>query len=108
MPYATSNPPRLITQAIAGTRFWEYVSTDAVTAVRVDGYITNAEDLGMKANDIVTVIDSDGGTASMCIVAAINANDRWHRHQRHRYRLTVSDCQGRQSPFFHNSFRGNP
>lgn len=74
MAYATTNPPRLVTQAIAGTRFWEYVSADPVTTVRVNGYITDAEDLGMKANDIVTVIDSNLGGASLCIVAAINAN----------------------------------
>ncbi|BES72165.1 hypothetical protein RE428_31830 [Marinobacter nanhaiticus D15-8W] len=74
MAYSTSNPPRLCGQPIAGQRHWQYVSTDAVTDVRVDGYFTNAEELGMKVNDIVTVIDSDGNDADVCIVLAINAD----------------------------------
>lgn len=74
MAYSTSNPPRLVSQPIAGQRHWQYVSNDAITLVRVDGYITNAEELGMKANDIVTVIDADGNDADVAIVLAINSD----------------------------------
>lgn len=74
MTYSVSNPPRLVSQPIAGQRHWQYVSTDPITDVRVDGYITNAEELGIKVNDIVTVIDSDGNDADVAIVLAINSN----------------------------------
>ncbi|MER9410309.1 hypothetical protein [Mesorhizobium sp. M0589] len=55
MAYSTSLPPVLISQGIAGFRFWKYESADAATAVRVNGYFTNGFKLGMRANDIVIV-----------------------------------------------------
>lgn len=55
MAYATSNPPNLIAQAIAGFRIWKYESADAATAVRVNGYFTNGWKLGMRVQDVVIV-----------------------------------------------------
>ena len=49
MAYETSNPPRMAVPSVgSGPSIWIYKDADAATVVRVDGYITNAEDLGMK------------------------------------------------------------
>lgn len=76
MAYSTTNPPVLVAQPVGGPRQWEYRSTDAVTVVRVNGYITNAKDLGMKAGDVVRVVDTDASpvASSWVNVVAINAN----------------------------------
>lgn len=63
MAYSTSNPPAMVTQRVGGgAAIWMYNSTDAATVVRVAGYITNADDLGMKVGDIVIQVDTAGGT----------------------------------------------
>ena len=65
MPYSTSNPPALVTQRVGGGgAVFSYDSTDAATAVRVDGYINNGQDLGMKIGDTVKQFDSVGGSIS--------------------------------------------
>lgn len=73
MAYSVSNPPSLLAQCIGGSRkVWLYVSTDTATAVRVAGYISNAYQLGMRAGDIVLMIDSDASpiAASWMIVTS--------------------------------------
>jgi hypothetical protein len=72
MAYATSNPPRLVSQPIAGLRLWQYSSADAVTLVRVSGYFTDGWDLGMRAGDLVHVLDNDASpiTGSLCWVTS--------------------------------------
>ena len=77
MAYATSNPPALVHQMVGknGGSTWVYDSTDAATVVRVDGYITDGEDLGMAVGDVVHQRDSVGGTvAHDYVVLAVNAN----------------------------------
>lgn len=77
MPYATSNPPQLLSQNIASNgKKWIYKSTDPATDVDASGYITNAKDLGMKVGEIVEVHDTDASpyTVTMHSVIAINAN----------------------------------
>ncbi|MES0090993.1 hypothetical protein [Mesorhizobium sp. M0030] len=64
MAYATTNPPVLIAQGIAGFRLWKYESVDAATLVRVSGYFTNGWQLGMRANDIIFVTDTDSSNAT--------------------------------------------
>jgi hypothetical protein len=64
MAYSTSNPPVLVTQGIVGFRIWKYESVDAATLVRVAGYFTNGWKLGMRANDIVFVTDTDSSNAT--------------------------------------------
>jgi hypothetical protein len=59
MAYSTSNPPQLVAQAIAGVRVWIYSSTDADSLVQVSGYFTDGYKLGMRAGDIIDVIDND-------------------------------------------------
>ena len=77
MAYSTDSPPMLVAGGISGAvRLWMYTSTDAATAVRVDGYITNARVLGMQAGDILVMVDTDASpiAAQWMIVSAINAN----------------------------------
>ena len=64
MAYSTSNPPRMAVPGVGGASpsIWTYDSADAATAVRVSGYITNGDDLGMKVGDIVIQADATGGT----------------------------------------------
>lgn len=64
MAYSTDNPPALTSQMVGkdGGSEWLYDSADASTLVRVDGYITNGQPLGMKVGDQVTQIDTAGGT----------------------------------------------
>ena len=75
MAYATSNPPELVvgTQAF---RIWAYKSTDAATAVRVSGYFTNGYALGMRAGDLVVVVDTDASPIAMqlCIVTSATSS----------------------------------
>ena len=77
MAYATTNPPLLLVEGVGGfMRIWGYRSTDAATAVRVDGYITNASDLGLQAGDVLISIDTDASpiAGQIHMVSAINAN----------------------------------
>lgn len=76
MAYSTSNPPRLVSQPIAGLRIWQYTSADAVTAVRVSGYFTDGWDLGMRAGDLVYVLDNDASpiTGAICWVTSASSS----------------------------------
>ncbi len=59
MAYATSNPPSLLSQRIAGAGAeWSYVDGDGLDDVLEVNYITNATALGMKAGDKVYHRDS--------------------------------------------------
>lgn len=64
MAYATTNPPAMLTQRVGGNggAIWLYNSTDAATVVRVAGYITDADDLGIAVGDIIFQTDLAGGT----------------------------------------------
>lgn len=73
MAYSTSNPPRLVSQPIAGQRVWQYVHTDASATVRVSGYITNGGNLGMKVNDLVLLFDTTNGIVSTLKVATVSS-----------------------------------
>ena len=71
MAYATSNPPLLLTQAIAGvggTRLWVYVSADPIATVNTSGYFSNGHALGLKVGDTVVVRDTATPTTSLCTV----------------------------------------
>lgn len=75
MAYATTNPPRLISQSVgAEGSIWLYKSTDAATAVRVDGYISNGWDLGMKAGDLVIMVDTDASPIAMQLMIVTSAS----------------------------------
>lgn len=73
MAYDTSNPPKLMAQAINSARMWKYDSADALSLVRVAGYFTNGYDLGMRAGDTVIVVDTDTAATSISFVNAATA-----------------------------------
>ncbi len=74
MAYSTSNPPCLISQGIGGFwRTWVYKSTDAVTAVRVSGYFTDGWKLGMRAGDVIFVVDTDASPITMQVAIVTSA-----------------------------------
>jgi hypothetical protein len=66
MAYSTDNPPRCAVSAVgaSGPNIWTYDSADAATVVRVTGYITNGDELGMKVGDMVYQGDTAGGTVA--------------------------------------------
>lgn len=71
MAYSTSSPPTLIGGPLTGaSKFWVYRSADAVSVVRVSGYFSNGYDLGMRAGDLVLVVDTDASpiAGSFCFV----------------------------------------
>lgn len=78
MPYATNTLSLVNTGGIGKARpqIWEMENTDAVTAVRVSGYITDATQRGMVRGDVVhyTKTDASPITRQTMIVTAINAN----------------------------------
>lgn len=72
--YSTSNPPALLAQGIGGhLRMWAYRSTDAASAVRVSGYFTNGWQLGMRAGDLVLVVDTDASPIAMQMMIVTSA-----------------------------------
>lgn len=73
MAYEPSNPPRMMVPSVGGAApsIWSYQDDDAATVVRVDGYITDAADLGMKVDDIVI---QTGAVAHIYVVMTINAD----------------------------------
>tara|TARA_Y100001947_G_scaffold159256_1_gene175661 strand:+ start:3438 stop:3716 length:279 start_codon:yes stop_codon:yes gene_type:complete len=73
MAYSTSNPPFRIAGGIGDTSVWVYKSTDAATAVRVSGYITDGYDLGMRAGDIVIQVDTDATPIASQIMIVTSA-----------------------------------
>jgi len=79
MAYSTDvdKQPYLVSPASGGANtfnVWHYKSADTIATVHTDGYITNAKELGMKALDVVIVVDTTTPAASIMTVAAINAN----------------------------------
>lgn len=61
MAYSTSNPPKLISQPLAGGagKVWLYRSTDDAATVDSANYFTNGGSLGLSVGDIMYVIDMD-------------------------------------------------
>lgn len=78
MAYSVSAPPSLVWHDIGnqGLARWTLRGTDAVTAVRLSGYVSNAVALGMKKGDLVeyTKTDATPIATQLMIVSAINAN----------------------------------
>ena len=72
MAYSTTTPPFLVAGQ-NGFRVWAYKSTDAPAVVRVSGYITNGYDLGMRAGDVVFVVDTDASPITMQVMIVTSA-----------------------------------
>jgi len=75
MAYSTSTPPAVVSQGVTNSvpRIWHLYGTDAVATVQVSGYISNADDLGMKAGDLVIYIDTDTFLTSSLYVKTVTA-----------------------------------
>lgn len=71
MAYSTDNPPALVS-CTNNFRAWTYKSVDAATLVRVSGYITNGDALGMVKGDTVTVIDTDSSPVSVTLMNVVS------------------------------------
>ena len=72
MAYATTNPPRLIAQSVgaASGALWYYTSTDNAAAVRVANYFTDGFDLGIKAGDVLLMVDTDDFASAIMVCNA--------------------------------------
>ena len=66
MAYATSNPPRLVSQSVgaAGGDIWVYKDGDPVSTVCGVNYVSNATELGLKAGDRVVHVDETLNTTT--------------------------------------------
>lgn len=75
MAYATSNPPRTISQGVGAATgtLWHYTDGDPIATVIGADYISDGDDLGMQANDTVIVTDETLGQVVTCIVASVTA-----------------------------------
>ena len=77
MTYATTNPPKLMATGVAGYgNLWHYSSADASATVDADGYITDGQDLGMKLNDSVIVVDTATPLTTFHRVTSLSESDR--------------------------------
>jgi hypothetical protein len=74
MAYATTNPPKLIAQGIAGQREWLYSSTDPSTTVDDSDYFTNGYQLGMRVGDKLTSIVSSSYNTSIGAVSVASSS----------------------------------
>ena len=79
MAYATTNPPRLLSQSIGAVNgnLWVYLSADAATLTRVSGYFTNGFELGIRPGDVLFQVDTDTSalTIQFCNASTAAATD---------------------------------
>jgi len=75
MAYATSNPPRLISQGVGASTgsLWHYTDGDTIATVAGSGYFTNGDDLGMEVNDTIVITDETNADVAIGIVTAVTA-----------------------------------
>jgi lipid-binding SYLF domain-containing protein len=73
MAYASTGLILLVPGVGAGPAVWYYKSNDAHTDVDGAGYFSNADDRGMKDNDIVIVVDEDTATTTIHHVSGVTA-----------------------------------
>lgn len=76
MSYSVTNPPALVSQRIGdGPAIWIYKSADDDATVNGANYFTNGLALGMRAGDIVLVVDTGSSNkVSLCGVAESSAD----------------------------------
>lgn len=75
MAYSTSNPPLLIAPSIgAKPGLWVYRSTHTSTEVLATGFFSNGSALGLRAADLVAVINSTSGVPYLTGVSSVTAS----------------------------------
>lgn len=75
MAYSTSNPPRLLQPSVGASSgaIWLYTSTDDIGTVAQADYFSNGDDLGMKVDDVMFVVDQTNVQHHEVIVSAVTA-----------------------------------
>lgn len=76
MAYDTDNPPVLIVAGFTSgnaANLWNYKSGDAASVIRVSGYFSDGDDLGMTVGDILFSTDTDTGLTTSHIVEDVTA-----------------------------------
>jgi hypothetical protein len=74
--YATTNPPALISQGIggrAGSRTWCLIGTHVTTDADAANFITNADELGIKAMDTVILVNDTDTAAALVHGHVVNS-----------------------------------
>lgn len=75
MSYSTTNPPQLLVPSVGGgVAQWAYRSTNLSTDTLAASFYTNGAALGMKAGDIVTVINTTSGVPYITGVVSVTAS----------------------------------
>ncbi len=70
MAYSNTGLRCLIPHVGGGPAVWYYSSADAHTDVDAAGYFTDGADFGLKANDVMIVVDTATPTATIHNVAS--------------------------------------
>jgi len=75
MAYETTNPPALVAQRVgaSGGAVWVYSDADTAATILAADYISNGDALGMKAGDVVFLVNSTNGTAKQARVTSVTA-----------------------------------
>lgn len=70
MSYANTGLRCLIPAVGGGPAVWCYTSADAHTSVDANGYFSDGADYGLKANDVMIVVDTATPTCTIHNVAS--------------------------------------
>jgi hypothetical protein len=70
MAYSNTGLRLLVPGVGDGPALWIYSSTDAHTDVDAAGYFSDGADFGLKANDVMIVVDTDSATTTIHGVAS--------------------------------------
>lgn len=73
MAYTTATMRLMIPGIGAAPSVWLYTTTDAHTDVDAAGYFSDGASIGLKANDVVIVVDTDSGTCTIHSAASATA-----------------------------------
>ena len=76
MAYATTNPPRCVSQGVGAATgtLWHYTDGDAIATVIAADYFSDGDARGMEVNDTILVTDETLGQVETCIVSAVTAD----------------------------------
>lgn len=76
MAYSTGTPPALVVTGLtrsSNNQMWEYKEAATFDTIRAAGYISNAQDLGMKVGDYLMHWDSSSASAPVLTIGRVTA-----------------------------------
>ena len=75
MAYATSNPPRLISQSVGASAggLWLYLDGDPVETVTGADYFSNGDALGMAAGDVLIAVNSTDYKVATLVISTVTS-----------------------------------